>query len=149
MKMANKGIEDNDLGLLDIRKEMKALGRLAVKAGIIEGTVDKDGASVAEYAAYNEYGVPGRIPSRAFMRGSVDNYMSEINATQERIVKRVSEGKLDAKTAAAWLGENQLSLIQSSIRNGNWDITDPAIFIQTLLLMKKYPSLLIPYNIRN
>jgi hypothetical protein len=28
-------------------------------------------------------------------------------------------------------------------------ITDPAIFIQTLLLMKKYPSLLIPYNIRN
>jgi hypothetical protein len=27
--------------------------------------------------------------------------------------------------------------------------TDPAIFIQTLLLMKKYPSLLIPYIIRN
>jgi hypothetical protein len=28
-------------------------------------------------------------------------------------------------------------------------VTDPAIFIQTLLLMKKYPSLLIPYIIRN
>lgn len=42
-----------------------------VEAGIIGGATDEDGVSVAEYAAYNEYGT-SRIPKRPFLRTTMD-----------------------------------------------------------------------------
>ena len=42
-----------------------------VAAGIFGGATNEDGVSVAEYAAYNEYGT-SRIPKRPFLRTTMD-----------------------------------------------------------------------------
>jgi hypothetical protein len=120
------GIRDTDKGLLDIRKEIEQLGSLGIKAGIVEGSGEQDGVPIAEYAAYNEYGVPGkgkklwRIPPRKFIRGWVENNRAEIEATQEKLFKRVSEGKLDAETATKRLGQFAQDGIKSYIRDGDF-----------------------------
>lgn len=45
-----------------------------VEAGILGGATDEDGVSVAEYAAYNEYGAPGAgIPKRSFLRSTLSD----------------------------------------------------------------------------
>ena len=42
-----------------------------VEAGVFGGATDEDGVSVAQYAAYNEYGT-SRIPKRPFLRTTMD-----------------------------------------------------------------------------
>jgi uncharacterized membrane protein YvbJ len=125
MKM-KKGYVDKDLGMKAILEELKKLGTMNAKVGIPEGAGEQDGVSIAQYAAWNEYGVAGktkkwRIKPRAFLRFSIDNYFSEIKVTQEKLVKLVADGKLDAVTAAKRLGENQIALIKTSIKDGPWE----------------------------
>jgi phage gpG-like protein len=123
------GIRDTDRGLQAIRKEMKQLGHLGVKAGIVEGSGNQDGVSVAEYAAYNEYGVkakPGsdkewKIPPRSFIGGFVENKDSEIKTTQELLVKLVASGKMDAETAVRRLGQFAQDGIKSYIMTGTFE----------------------------
>jgi hypothetical protein len=118
-------MKDTDKGLLDIRKELQKLGDYSVKAGITEGAGDKDGVSIAEYAAYNEYGVPGKkklwdIPPRPFIRGWVENHGSDIAATTERLYGQVADGKLDAETAVKRLGQFARDGIKRFIMSGNF-----------------------------
>jgi hypothetical protein len=127
--MGGSGIRDTDKGLEAIRKEMEKLGSLSIKAGIVEGSGEQDGVSIAQYAAWNEYGVPAKpggkklwkIPPRPFIRGFVENKDSEIKATQERLVKQVSEGKLDAETAIGRLGQYAQDGIKKNIRDGTFE----------------------------
>jgi hypothetical protein len=127
--MGGAGIRDTDRGLQAIRNEMKKLGSLSVKAGIVEGSGEQDGVSIAEYAAYNEYGVPAKpgskkkwkTPPRPFIRGFVENEDSEIKATQERLVKLVSTGELDAEMAIGRLGQFAQDGIKKYILNGTFE----------------------------
>jgi hypothetical protein len=126
MKDGSGGIRDNDKGMEKIRKEITALSQLSVKAGIIEGTGGKGGVSVAQYAAYNEFGVPGkkkkwRIPPRPFIRGFVEDKSEDIKATQERLFKLVSEGKMSADTAIKRLGQFAQDGIKRYIMSGNFE----------------------------
>jgi len=112
--------------MANIRKEIAALSTLGVKVGIIEGSGSNDGTPVAEYAAYNEYGVPGkkkkwRIPPRPFIRGFVEDRDSEIKATTERLFKQVSEGKMSAEIAIARLGQYGQDGIKRYIKSGNFE----------------------------
>ena len=97
--MANISIRGGD-------KWRKALGRLAqdkvmkVRAGVLEGATNTEGKSVAQYAAYNEFGAMVRvtpkmkaffryrfgvnlkkdvlvIPARPFMRTTLENHRQE------------------------------------------------------------------------
>ena len=109
-----------------IIKQIAALSKLNIKAGIIEGAGDKDGVPIAQYAAYNEYGVPGKkkkwnIPPRPFIRGWVENHEAEIKATQERLFKQVSEGKISAEIAIAKLGQFAQDGIKRYIVAGNFE----------------------------
>jgi hypothetical protein len=120
------GIRDIDRGMDKIRKEIAALSQLSIKAGIIEGAGSKDGVSIAQYAAYNEFGVPGkkkkwRIPPRPFIRGFVENESAEIKAMQEQLVKLVSEGKMSADTAVKRLGQFAQDGIKRYIMSGNFE----------------------------
>jgi hypothetical protein len=117
-------IQDKDLGLGDIRKNIAALSKMAVKAGIVEGSGEQDGVEIAQYAAWNEYGVPGKIPSRSFIRGWTDNKAENIKNTQERIVKKVTEGKWTADEAVMRLGEFAQDGIKSFIRTGDFTPND-------------------------
>jgi hypothetical protein len=119
------GIKDTDRGMLDIRKELQQLGEYSIKAGITEGAGEKDGVSVAEYAAWNEYGVPGKkklwhIPPRPFIRGWVENNGAEIATTMERIYGQVATGKMDAETAAKRLGQFAQDGIKRYIMTGDF-----------------------------
>jgi hypothetical protein len=127
--MKGGGMKDNDKGLQAIRGELKKLGALSVKAGIVEGSGEQDGVPIAEYAAYNEYGVPAkagskkkwRIPPRPFIRGFVENKDAEIKATQKELVSLVSEGKMKAETAIGRLGQYAQDGIKSYIRTGAFE----------------------------
>ena len=125
MKNDGGGIRDTDKGMAKIREQIAALSQLSVKAGIVEGTGGKDGVSIAQYAAYNEFGVPGkkkkwRIPPRPFIRGFVENESGEIKATQERLFKLVSEGKMSADTAIKRLGQFAQDGIKRYIMGGDF-----------------------------
>jgi hypothetical protein len=124
-------IQDKDLGLGDIRKNIAALSGMAVKAGIVEGSGEQDGVDIAQYAAWNEYGVKGPpvsengdgiwfIPPRKFIRGWTDDKAENIKTIQEKIVKKVSEGKWDADDAIKRLGEFAQDGIKSFIRTGGF-----------------------------
>jgi hypothetical protein len=120
-------IEDKDLGMTAILKNIAALSKKAIKAGIVKGT---DG-EVLEYAAWNEYGVRGPpysqhgdgkwfIPPRPFIRGWADNKAENIKRTQEKIFKKVTSGKWDADDAIMRLGEFAQDGIKSYIRTGTF-----------------------------
>jgi hypothetical protein len=108
---------------------------MAVKAGIVEGSGEQDGVSIAQYAAWNEYGVTGKqggkklwkIPPRPFIRKFVENKDSEIKAAQEKMVKLVAAGKMDAETAIRRLGQFAQDGIKNYIETGtftkNSDVT--------------------------
>jgi hypothetical protein len=124
-------IQDKDLGLAEIRKNIVFLASMAVKVGIVEGSGEEDGVDIAQYATWNEYGVKGPpvseqgdgkwfIPPRPFIRGWTDNKAENIKATTERIVKKVNDGTWDADDAVMRLGEFAQDGIKSYIRTGTF-----------------------------
>jgi hypothetical protein len=124
-------IQDKNLGLNEIRKNIAALSSMAIKAGVVEGSGEQDGVDIAQYAAWNEYGVKGPpfsqngggiwfIPPRPFIRGWTDNKAENIKATKERIVKKVSDGTWDADDAIKRLGEFAQDGIKNFIRTGTF-----------------------------
>jgi hypothetical protein len=120
------GTRDTDKGMEKIRKEIAALSQLSVKAGVIEGTGSKGGVSIAQYAAYNEFGVPGkkkkwRIPPRPFIRGGEENEEGKIKATHERLFKQVASGKMSAEKKKKRLGQFAQDGIKRFIMSGNFE----------------------------
>ena len=109
------------------KKFLAKLGEIAggVKAGILNGATTTDGKSIAEYAAYNEFGTRN-IPARPFMR----------TVAKERpkvwVGKMVNQIKGRATQPEAWkgalvlAGESMKSDIQYSIQAGTWTPNAPA-----------------------
>jgi hypothetical protein len=148
--MKHTAIEDKDLGLDAIMKELKALGRMAVKVGFpeestgpqqgekrvvrfrkgkrVKNTIETGEATIAQIATWNEYGVPSHnIPARPFVTGWADSKADNIKATLDKLYKKVVDGKWTADDAVMRLGEFGQDGIKSYIRNGefpeNSDIT--------------------------
>lgn len=105
------------------KKFLAKLGEIAggVKAGILNGATTTDGKSIAEYAAYNEFGgANNHPPSRPFMR----------TVAKERpkvwVGKMVAKIRGNATKPEAWkgalvlAGESMKSDIQYSIQAGTW-----------------------------
>ena len=115
------GYQDTDKGMEKIMAEITALSELGVKVGILEGSKNVNGTSIAEYATYNEYGVPGKnqiwnIPPRPFIRGYLDKRSEKINSEKIGIFRQVSDGKMDAKTAIEDLGQKTKEGIKNYIK---------------------------------
>ena len=110
--------EDKDLGLEKIIKEMRKLGKLAVKVGIQDDGAlhDKGGESIAQTAYWNEYG-KGRIPSRPAHRNAFDDNEASLTKLSARLVAGVQDGKIDAEGAAKILGETHEGNVKKSIRD--------------------------------
>lgn len=154
-------IKDKDLGLKDIRKNIAALASMAIKAGIVEGSGEQDGVDIAQYAAWNEYGVEGPpvsqhgqgkwfIPPRPFIRGWTDNKAENIKATVERIFKKVSDGVWDADDAIMRLGEFAQDGIKSFIRTGTFTPNaDKTIELKTVRGKKGTTPLIDTGTMRN
>ena len=114
-------IRDTDKGMKDIEREVREMTRYSVKVGVIEGTARKDGASMAQIAAWNEYGVPSRkIPSRPAFRQWLATGQGKLNETILRLYKQVTSGNMDAQKALGRLGQFAQDGIKTQIRTGDF-----------------------------
>ena len=76
---------------------------------------------VCDVAAWNELGVPSKnIPSRPFLRKSVDENKEKIEAFLTLQAKRVVNG-VPAADVLKETGAFQVSLIQEKIKNGSYE----------------------------
>lgn len=95
---------DKDHGWLRIKQEaMKAHG-LEVAVGIQEGSTNGEGANIAEYGTYNEFGTKD-IPSRPFMATTFDENQTGITGVIARRYNALLDGKFTAHQALLSVGE--------------------------------------------
>ena len=100
------------------QKMLKELDKLEVRIGIQRGTENEDGVDLADIAMFNELGTDS-IPSRPFLRDSVDAHANEINAFLKNIKKETVEGG-SADEILKKIGVFQKGLIQTEIVNGDF-----------------------------
>lgn len=110
--MANVKVIDR--GMNKIIAEVRKANSQVVAVGIMAGATNKEGASIAEYAAYNEYGTQN-IPSRPFMAISVDENKQAIAKDFERAAKDIIGGGVSAYVALEKIGAKHQSRIQYTI----------------------------------
>jgi hypothetical protein len=128
---APKGFTDTDKGLKEIRGQISLFSKKRIKAGIPKGGPSKDGVLVSDYAAKNEYGVPGPpysengkgvwfIPPRPFIRGWLAAKEENIKATMEKLGAAVAGGRMDADSALQRLGQFAQDGIKNYIMTGDF-----------------------------
>ncbi len=96
---------------------LKELGDLEVRIGFQHGkATEKDGTDVCDIAAWNELGTEN-IPSRPFIRQSVDNNQDKINSFLQTRVKALAKGA-SAEDTLKKIGVFQKRLMQDEIKSG-------------------------------
>lgn len=113
--MAN--VKDIDRGWNNILRELEKAKRMEVAVGILEGS-QNEGTSIAEYAAYNEFGTED-IPSRPFMAMSFDENLAEINSDFKKQGDQMVQGKKTANAALTVIGQKHAGRIQTTITGRN------------------------------
>ena len=107
-------IIDRDLGWQAIRRELERAKDREVAVGILQGSVDSEGVSIAEYATYNEFGTDD-VPSRPFMAMSFDENKADIEADFNRQGKAMVEGRRTADQALTVIGQKHAARVQNTI----------------------------------
>lgn len=103
------------------RKALEEIDKLAVFVGFQAGEVTSDkGVDVANYAAFNELGTTTGIPSRPFIRNSVDGNMERIQAFQREMIGQLLDGESPEKILRQ-IGAFQKGLIQEEITDGHFE----------------------------
>lgn len=105
---------DRDLGWKAIKRELERAKGREVAVGILQGSVDSEGASIAEYATYNEFGTED-VPSRPFMAMSFDENVAAINSDFQRQSKRLVTGEVTAEQALTIIGQKHAGRVQNVI----------------------------------
>jgi hypothetical protein len=90
------GVIDRDLGFKKFVGRIKSMGDLELVVGITKG-------EIATYAAANEYGT-ATIPSRPFMRSTIDDNATKYSQLVQRQMSRAITGKLTDKGAMIKVG---------------------------------------------
>jgi len=109
--MAN--VKDIDRGWNNILRELEKAKQMEVAVGILEGS-QNEGTSIAEYAAYNEFGTDN-IPSRPFMAMSFDENVAAIDSDFRTQSRRLVAGEVTADQALTIIGQKHASRIQNTI----------------------------------
>ncbi len=100
-------------------RELAELKELEVRVGFQRGDAqEEDGTDMCDVAAFNELGTD-HIPARPFIRQSVDDNESKINAFLKAQVKDFAKGK-SAEQVLKEIGNFQKDLIQTEIEEGNF-----------------------------
>ena len=111
-------VTDRDLGWKAIKREVERAQRREVAVGILQGSNDSEGASIAEYATYNEFGTED-VPSRPFMAMSFDENVAAINSDFQRQSKRLVTGEVTAEQALTIIGQKHAGRVQNTITGRN------------------------------
>lgn len=102
-----------------LQKMLKDLARLQVRIGYQAGKAsEEDGTDICDVAAWNELGT-SNAPARPFLRQSVDNHESEINAFLQSKRKDLVRG-VGAEQILKDIGIFQKDLIQGEITDGSF-----------------------------
>lgn len=126
--MAKATTTKKNLINMDLLKEnVEAIARKPyVKTGVLEGkaeqpkkTDDEKGSdlSLVEVATFHEFGTV-HTPERSFLRGTIAQEKSALNAATVKIFKDVSTAKIHWKKGLSILGELIQSKVVSRIRSG-------------------------------
>lgn len=99
-------------------RELKRLADLEVQVGFQGDQQYEDGTSIAEVAAYNEFG-SSDTPERPFMRQSFENHESELQAACDQVNRRLAQGG-SAEQALQQIGAVAKGLVQDEIVNGGF-----------------------------
>lgn len=111
-------VTDRDLGWKAIKREAERAQRREVAVGILQGSTDSEGTSIAEYATYNEFGTED-VPSRPFMAMSFDENVAAINSDFNRQSKRLVAGEVTAEQALTIIGQKHAGRVQNTITGRN------------------------------
>ena len=95
----------------EIRNQIQALSSKKIKVGILS----KSGESMAVIAGANEFGVPGRIPERAFLRITMDRPKTIDDAV--KFAERIFDHGQDASKMLDAMGASLVSSIQDTIES--------------------------------
>lgn len=106
------------------KQTIEELKRLEVRIGIQQGAGNEDGVDLVDIAMFNELGTV-HIPSRPFLRDSVDAHGDEINSFLQGTKGNLLKGG-SAETALKRIGVFQKGLIQKEIRDGDFEPNSPA-----------------------
>lgn len=131
-------VRDVDQGAKKLIADLKALGKLRVRVGVLadgpKKTAATDGgrakgtrATLLEVAAVHEFGAPAAgIPQRSFIRATVDLRQAEIAKTQEALAAQVAAGAVAPRAALERLGAAVGGMIQARIAEGIGPALKPA-----------------------
>ena len=104
---------------------MRQIDGMEVRIGFQAGEAEHDGVDMCEIAAFNELGTES-IPSRPFLRNSVDNHMNEICKALGAWTLGIVEGRMQPHELMSNLGMLMKGLIQEEIVKGKYVPNAPA-----------------------
>lgn len=99
-------------------KMLKDLGKLEVRIGIQQGETSDEGVDLVDIAMFNELGTV-HIPSRPFLRDSVDANADQINTFLKSMKQELLKGG-SAEDVLKKIGVFQKGLVQEEIVKGNF-----------------------------
>lgn len=105
-------------------KALEQLEDLEVFVGLQREQEYKDGTSMVDVAAYNEFGT-STIPARPFFKQSYENHQGELQAACIQAAKTVIAGGAPDK-ALNIIGTFAVGLVQEEIVNGNFAPNAPS-----------------------
>lgn len=106
------------------KKMLKELAELEVRIGFQSGEASEKGVDICDIAAFNELGTVD-IPSRPFLRKSVDENQDKINAFLQGSKQDLLSGK-SAEDILKEIGIFQKDLVQEKITEGSFEPNSPA-----------------------
>ncbi len=106
------------------KKQLEELTKLEVAVGYQKGQDSEDGVDMADIALFNELGTV-HIPSRPFIRDSLNNNKDKITQFMQKAAKGIANGA-SAEEVLKQIGVFQKGLIQKEITNGSFVPNSPA-----------------------
>ena len=82
---------------------------------IVVGIVGSAGSEVLKIAHAHEYGVPGKLPERSFIRASFDQDQDKLGEIVDRQVSKVLAGQTTPDAAANAIGAQAAQMVQNFI----------------------------------
>jgi phage gpG-like protein len=111
-------VKVNDAKWKAILKTVAAMKSASVRVGVMGDAGDEKGVSLAEIAAFHEFGT-STIPERSFLRSTFHGHAAEELKTMcAKLSKAIVEGKMDEPRALGLLGLWAVSQVRKTIRAG-------------------------------
>lgn len=100
-----------------LRRLVSQLKESYVTVGVHEGAGEyEDGTLVAEVALWNEFGTE-TIPARSFIRSTLNENATQINAWRREVLAKVLKGEITVRRALETIGYRLRELVKNKINS--------------------------------